>query len=74
MPGAYAAAPAPAAGRPIPAGAHPLTIQCPYTGAVPVGFKNKSGYLRPQKTDAEVTSKAVAKGAKKTLKVLGKLL
>jgi len=72
MPGAYAAAPAPA--KPLGAGAHPLVIQCPYTGAVPVGFKNKSGYLRPQKTDAEVTGKAVAKGTKKTLKVLGKIL
>jgi len=52
----------------------PLVIQSPYRGAIPCGFQNKSGFLRPKKTDAEVAGKVVGKGAKKTLKVIGKLL
>jgi len=48
----------------------PLLVPSPYTGAVPVGFQNKAGNLRPKKTGAEVAGK----GAKKTLKVIGKIL
>jgi len=52
----------------------PLIVPSPYVGAIPAGFQNKSGFLRVKRTDAEVAGKVVGKGAKKTLKVLGKLL
>jgi len=59
----------------IPPGApNPLAVPNPYNGAVPVGFQNKSGFLRPKKTDAEVAGHIAGKGAKKTLKALGKIL
>jgi len=51
-----------------------LRVQSPYNGAVPSGFKNKCGFLRPKKTSGEVASKVAGKGAKKTLKFIGKAL
>jgi len=62
---------APVVGAPM---MNPLMLPTPYTGLPPCGFINKSGYLRPKKTDAEVAGHAAGKGAKKTLKVLGKIL
>jgi len=76
MPGQPMMAPPPmmAAAAPAPGGPRPLVVPVPYKGAIPRGFKNKSGYLRPEKTNAEVAGKVAGKGAKKTLKVLGKIL
>jgi len=65
-------APMPMGPMGVPPGA--LVIQVPYKGATPIGFQNKSGHLRPKKTDAEVAGHVAAKGAKKSLKVLGKIL
>jgi len=59
---------------PVMAGPPPLVIQNPYKGTIPQGFQNKSGFLRPKMTDGEAAEKAIGKGAKKTLKFLGKLL
>jgi len=75
MPGQPMMAPpmgAPMGPMAVPPGA--LVIQVPYKGAPPIGFQNKSGHLRPKKTDGQVPAHAAGKGAKKTLKVLGKLL
>jgi len=73
MPGQPMMAPMP--GQPMMAPAmRPLMVPTPYNGAVPQGFMNKCGFLRPKKTDAEVAGHAAGKGAKKTLKFLGKLL
>jgi len=73
MPGQPMMAPMP--GQPMMApGVRPLMVPVPYAGAVPVGFLNKCGYLRPKKTDAEVAGHVAGKGAKKTLKFIGKLL
>jgi len=70
-PGAPMMAPAPMMAAPM---IQPLVIQSPYRGAIPVGFQNKAGFLRPKKTDAEVAGKVMGKGAKKSLKLLGKIL
>jgi len=72
MPGQPMMAAAPVAA--MPAGVRPLLVQTPYRGVIPSGFQNKAGFLRPKKTEAEVTEKALGKGAKKTFKALGKLL
>jgi len=55
-------------------GPMPLLVPQPYAGAVPVGFQNKVGFLRPKKTSAEVAGHVAGKGAKKTLKGLVKIL
>ena len=51
----------------------PLQVPVPYTGAVPIGFKNKSGVLRPKKTQAEAAAESASKACKKTFKAIGKL-
>jgi len=52
----------------------PVAVPVPYCGLIPVGFQNKEGYLRPKKTTAEAAGHIAGKGAKKTLKVIGKIL
>jgi len=66
----------PMPGQPMPMApmAVNLSVPIPYCGAVPVGFHNKVGHLRPKMTDAEAAGKVAGKGAKKTLKILGKIL
>jgi len=73
--------PQPMPGQPYPPpgpmmapGGNPLMLPTPYCGVVPLGFQNKSGFLRPKKTEGEIVTKGALKGAKTTLKVLGKLL
>lgn len=58
---------------PMPApGFRPLTVPIPYTGAIPIGFQNKCGHLRPKKTEAQAAADNAGKAAKKTLKTIGK--
>jgi hypothetical protein len=79
MPGQPMMAPQPMPGQPMmaapmAAAPMPLLVPAPYSGAVPVGFLNKNGYLRPKKTGAEVAGHIAGKGAKKGLKGLVKIL
>jgi len=82
MPGQPYYPPQPMPGQPMPGQPYyppqpmsfNLQVPIPYAGAPPLGFQNKSGYLRPKKTDGEVATKVAGKGAKKTLKALGKFL
>lgn len=63
--------------QPMPAGPapgfRPLTVPIPYTGAIPIGFQNKCGHLRPKKTEAQAAADNAGKAAKKTLKAFGKI-